>query len=185
MYILDAPLARQFSQLPDPGTFPNKLSLVIDSPGTTGSATYYTDGFFSSYGEPMQLAVGFLGSVQIGNMIKIGEPNPSIAPPASGAYDDFGALIANDDDDKYDYRLFATDNGGTHYSNWVTLTEDTNTFVSVGQTINFGSLAGIGFEIRGYRDVDFFHTSVVPAPAAVLLGILGLSVAGIKLRKSA
>jgi hypothetical protein len=34
-------------------------------------------------------------------------------------------------------------------------------------------------------DPDAYHISVVPVPGAVLLGILGLGVAGIKLRKYA
>ena len=44
---------------------------------------------------------------------------------------------------------------------------------------------GFKLEYQGIHGSDNFRISVVPVPAAVILGILGLGIAGIKLRKYA
>ena len=187
MYQLDAPLARQFTQLSAVSTG-NDLYLSIDSPGTAGSTTYVDDGILPDYGETMQLAVGFVGSSLLNNIMTIGTTNPG----GLGAYDGFGAWLANDDDDPWDVQLFVsydglatkTTSGWTTLSGYSPVTGPTMTFLSMG-SIDFSTLTDLGFEVTGPRSVDVFHVSVVPVPAAVLLGLLGLGVAGWKLRRFA
>ena len=62
---------------------------------------------------------------------------------------------------------------------------DLSTITDIGIRIQ-GNMIGLTPGNSDYpSNPDAFHFSVVPVPAAVLLGILGLSVAGIKLRKHA
>lgn len=187
MYTLDYATATQLRQLNVP-TQQNKLQLVIGTPGTVLSPVYFTNGDIPApefYGEVMQMDVGFVGYLQIGQVIQIGLNKPAIA-----GFDSLGAGIANDDDDPWTVQLFATDAGGTHTSGWVTLsgyspvTGPRATFLTV-PSVDFSTLSSLGFEVSGTRPQDVFHISVVPVPAALLLGLLGMTAAGLKLRRFA
>jgi hypothetical protein len=63
-----------------------------------------------------------------------------------------------------------------------------NAYVNIRSTIDFDRIELVSY--GGYGGVSPFafeldNLAVVPVPAAVLLGMLGLSVAGVKLRKFA
>jgi hypothetical protein len=116
-----------------------------------------------------------------------------------GSFDSFELHIANDNDDFWQYKLWVdTDADSVHEyeTEWVPaspgLPSPAKTFLTLdfGGMVDFGSLTGIGFGIQLNRgglpgDGDEFHTSIVPVPGAVLLGVLGLGAAGIRLRKRA
>ncbi len=157
----------------------------------------YISGTWSLYdADSMIYNVGFSGDLkeQSGDglaQLTIGLSSPSLI----GWYNTFELPIANDNDDIWEYRSFVTVGGGSPtYSSWTQLTSDTMTtlIVNLGvNNINFATVTAIGFDIQWDttlnqgRKGDIFSTSVVPVPAAVLLGILGLGVVGWKLRKYA
>jgi len=191
MYILDAPLARQFTRLSAESAI-NKLWLVIDNPGTPGSTAYVNETGVTppDYGDPMHYAVGFVGILAQSDTMMIGTTYSGDI-----GYDSFGAALANDNDDPWKVRLFVSNDDlqtTTTSDDWVTLS---GAYIPGGggvqkafltlEGIDFNTLTHLGFEVEGQRSVDIFHVSVVPVPAAVILGILGLSVAGLKLRKYA
>ena len=166
-------------------------------------------GAYSSFGADMNLEVGFTGNLvdngggdsaiaQIGLVNLVTPPGgaPTYSPLGlSGLYDSFLLPISNDDDDIWRYQAYVTVGNTltpTYVSSWTTLTPETETELLVSfSEIDFSTVTGIGFEIEwkpsinGYKGSDEYHTSVVPTPTAVLLGILGLGAVGIKLRKYA
>ena len=107
--------------------------------------------------------------------------------------------IANDNGDTWQYQAYVTNGTGTnattaYSSGWATLPMDTATALFVPWDINaFTATSSVGFIIQWNQSIpanltklgDKFATSVVPVPAAVILGMLGLGVAGLKLRKYA
>lgn len=184
-FILDVPTARQFTQLNTINQY-NELHLVIDYSGVPGSATYVDDGYFGTpadYGDtPMQFSVGFAGHIVKGNVIWIGK-----AVDGLGDADSFGIDIANDNDDAYTYHAWVSyDNLATRsVGAGVIILPDFSSFVSV-PVAPTAAVTHIGFDLELVnRPSDDFHTSVVPVPAAVLLGFLGLGAAGLKLRRFA
>lgn len=182
MYVLDPSVAHQFTQINAP-TASNKLQLGIDWPGTASGTAFLTNGDFAPpadvYGVTMQLNVGFVGYLGGGQVITIG------ASPTLAGFDSFGASIANDDDDPWTVQLYAIDGGGTHTSGWIALGSNSQTFLTV-PSVDFSTLSGLGFEVKGERfPADNFNVSVVPVPAALILGLLGMGAAGLKLRRFA
>jgi hypothetical protein len=175
------------------------LGLVIDkSPGTI----WYTDGSLgSAYGHAMQGAVGFVGTLGDGPdpgppdfaTMLIGTNYSGSTVSVSGTYDKYQAFIANDNDDPWTVAVYLDDGSGLQFGTWQTLTPGTSAWstLNLGSAVDFSTLTDIGIAIRGDfstgspSNPDIFHVSVVPVPAAVLLGILGLGVAGLKLRKHA
>ena len=107
--------------------------------------------------------------------------------------------IANDNGDTWQYKAYVT--AGTDVTtntvestSWLTLDQDSAGAVWVGYDSSaFTQSSSLGFMIRWDQSIpanlnktgDQFATSVVPVPAAVILGMLGLGVAGLKLRKFA
>ena len=150
-----------------------------------------------SYGDGMYYDVGFRGT--LGDAV-FGAPFPSVDIGAAadtggvltalqklGEFTDYGLYIANDNDDTWEYKLYADFGATSHRSAaWTSLTQDTQTHLTLSfPKTDFAGLTDIGFQIRATKDTDVFHTSVVPVPGAILLGILGLTVVGVKLRKYA
>jgi hypothetical protein len=103
--------------------------------------------------------------------------------------------IANDNHDVWQYRAYVTDGSNTAYSNggsWTTIDAGTAQGLLVPYDFTaFTATSSLGFEIRWNSSLnnnetgDQFATSVVPVPAAVILGVLGLGVVGWKLRRFA
>ena len=203
IYNLDATAARQFTQQ-STNSVNYTLDLVIDNPGTVGSTTYLEANSFNGadnnvatndtfYGSNMLYAVGFAGSLtQTTNPgmadpeLWIGKAIAAISPEV-GTTDTLSIAISNDNDDKYVYTAwYSTDS----MSSIVQGADLTLTGKNQGiATVTLGATApthfGFSIELVSGDVPDSFHTSIVPVPGAVLLGILGLSAAGIKLRKYA
>ena len=152
----------------------------------------------------MSGAVGFVGTFtdfDAGNDIVRAEINSGGAPGiAAGAFDGVTSYFQNDNDDIWKVELFYTTvAAGTVVSPQVTLMGGGGAAYLTAPdpgglgALNPASITNIGIRVEGLMsgaggnpsNPDAFHISVVPVPAAVLLGMLGLSVAGIKLRKFA
>jgi hypothetical protein len=172
-------------------------SMPSNSP-TTNNTTYNGGG-------PMQEEVGFFGGLDDTSgdgyaWVKMGDPDADLNLDLS-AYTDYLLYVANDDQDKWDVALHLTAGGTEYTSAWTELAPVSDydlvlNFASAGiPTADLDDITDIGFYIRGHligpgtagypSDPDFYHISVVPVPAAVLLGLLGLGVAGWKLRRFA
>ena len=189
-YFLDAPTARTFTELslPTPGI---ALQLVIDNPGLAVSPVHLNNGWIDPdgalpglYGETMQLEVGFAGHI---TGILAGDNVLSIGTAGGLAgFDSLVIPIANDNDDVYRYHAWVS------YDNMANMVQGALLDL-IGDTTGTVSVAvvpgvthyGFDVDLLGPSSSDDFHTSVVPVPAAVLLGVLGLGVAGLKLRKYA
>jgi hypothetical protein len=150
------------------------------------------------YGEDLGYLVGFFGGLDDKDdddmaWVKWGNGGSELNLDLSG-YDGISVPFSNDNDDITSVALYFTANGTTYTSSYVELDEDekqtlTWVFSSIPDT---DDIDDIGFYIKDDflggdypSDPDAYHISVVPVPGAVLLGILGLGVAGIKLRKYA
>ena len=174
----------------------NILKYVGYNPGTIAE---YIAGVETDYYETMIYEIGFAGNLQsnLGGdgtaTVMIGLANSATElgyVPTS--MDSFSLAISNDNAQDWQYKLYVQSNTGTGYTEsagWTTITGHSTAYLTLDLTgFSFGSgLDDIGFIVKlpsGSLD-DTFHTSVVPVPAAILLGILGLGVAGIKLRKYA
>jgi hypothetical protein len=110
----------------------------------------------------------------------------------TGVYDDGFALpLANDNGDVWRYRAFYILEDSIVYSSQAVLNPDTSTTLYIPGSLDLSDLYGIGFEIQWVtadndgKTGDQYSTSVVPVPGAILLGLLGMSAAGIKLRRFA
>ena len=195
-YFLDEPTARSFTELTVTSVPPNPpgtatLQLVIDNPGLALSPVYLNIGWIDPdgplpglYGETMQLEVAFAG-----HMIGIQPGDYVLSIGTAGGLAGFDSLvipIANDNDDVYRYHAFVSYNNmfTTVQGPALDLAEDTKGTVSVAVGAGVTHF-GFDIDLLGPSSSDDFHTSVVPVPAAVILGILGLGVAGLKLRKYA
>jgi hypothetical protein len=201
-YYMDAATAAGMRQLSISSGDIGTLYYVGYNPGILANRTF---GTYSSYGSTMFLDVGFTGNLVDDNqsdsaIARIGLINldgwgNALSLGLSGIYDSFRLPISNDNDDVWRYQAYVTVGNTTiptYVSGWTTLIEDTQTslLVSFGGNLDFSTVTGIGFEIEwkpslNDRDSDEYHTSVVPAPAAVILAILGLGAVGLKLRKYA
>jgi hypothetical protein len=188
MYELDYSTATQFTQL-NTANSGNQLYLVIDSPGDAppASTIYWTHdiSLYDEYGPDMQLEVGFVGQLVDSEVMTIGLAGSLPAPPTDGSYDQFGAYFANDDDDDWEVSIYVTTDVDTYASVFTGIAPGSQMFLST--PIFSGTVEEFGFEVNyaGGQGSDNFHISVVPVPGAVLLGMLGLAVAGVKLRKLA
>lgn len=171
----------------------------LNSP-TTNPALY------GGYLGMMQGAVGFYGNLEDGAdgdnfaSVKWGDPGANLALDLS-SYTGYELFIANDNQSQWDVALHLTA-GGVEYNTTAAYT----TVLPSGSTVllldfaaasipgtDWDDVSDIGFYVRGQMsgasgyptNPDGYHVSVVPVPAAVLLGLLGLSAAGLKLRRFA
>jgi hypothetical protein len=161
------------------------------------------NGVYNDYG-PMQEEVGFFGSLDDKDgddyaWVKMGDPGANLSLDLSN-YSDYWLPVANDDQDKWEVRLFLTTAGDIpveHVSNWFELNPvaDYDLVWDISGISGLNNVVDIGFYVRGHligpgtagfpSDPDAYHISVVPVPAAAILGLLGLGVAGWRLRRFA
>jgi hypothetical protein len=117
-------------------------------------------------------------------------------------FDTYTLYIENDNNSEWSVNIFLNtgyvDQGETNnwYQNgWTVLLPGQSVTLSIDLTsvANLNHVTNIGFQVGGDltnlsgnpSDPDIYHISVVPVPAALLLGMLGLSAAGFKLRRFA
>lgn len=175
-----------------------------------GTLTIY-DGYDADYG-PMSGLVGFEGGVlrdQDGSSATDFDVTAMVFGDISGlgltgSSDGISSYFENDNDNLYSVQLFYVDGsissggvitGSEYNSSWVELAgyggsailtvDNVGMDLSTMDYLGFRVLAeinkGTGYPTQG----DSFHISMTPIPTAVILGILGLGVVGIKLRKYA
>jgi len=194
MYTMDVATAAQLDAVSfsDAGN----MFYIGYNPGLLVDRIAYAD---PSYGADMEYAVGFAGRLLItGAGQQFASVNIGLdgATPLAGTYDGFFLPLSNDDQQTWEYKLYVNTTGPDFLSpTWTSLAGGTtaNMVLPFGGNVNFNTLTDIGFIVqfnkattgRGTNDSDDFHVSVVPVPAAVLLGVLGLAVAGWKLRRFA
>jgi hypothetical protein len=114
-------------------------------------------------------------------------------------YDGITSYFQNDDQSRWSVQLFYV-SGATEYNSGAfmeLLPVGDSIYLSTGAPVgglDLSTITSIGFRVKGINMggtnpnypsySDDFHISVVPVPAAFLLGLLGLGAAGLKLRKS-
>jgi len=159
---------------------------------------------YGSEGGLMSGAVGFVATFvdfSGDNDAVIAEVSYGGSPGLVGqGFDGITSYFQNDNNSEWTVRLFYSDTSGKYYSSPATTLGPGggDAYLTVNAPGGFTSLdlaniTDIGFEISAVMggafpspsSPDAYHLSLVPVPAAVLLGILGLGVAGLKLRKYA
>lgn len=158
-----------------------------------------------AYGvSPMRGTIGFQGNLadNPGDGDSFAVAEIFVAPPvglSGSGFDGITAFFANDNDDQWQFQLFYVDGATEHASAPVLINGSVaggaqTTYLTASQaagTLDLGDITKIGFRIQtdfGTEGAsDTFHASLVavPVPGAVLLGFLGLSAAGLKLRRYA
>ena len=183
---------------------------ISGPPDTTGSLSIYDGPSNKVFGPggalygaaDMSGEVGFVASFENFDLTPWVEAKISYTgdPGLTGLnYDGVTAYFQNDNNSRWYVQLFYKELGAA--------VETTSSYVPLdgyggsayltaakpGGGLDLSNITDIGFYVKAYMDgvppnpssPDAFHVSVVPVPAAVLLGILGLGVAGLKLRKYA
>jgi hypothetical protein len=160
----------------------------------------------SVYGLPFSGQVGFYGG--LGTAVVGGSAQEKIftsSPGLSGSgYDGVKVNIYNDNNSKWSFQLYYKDDTDApvdpleHVSGWLELNPGGNGSLFIASASGAGALdlsniTELGFRVKGENmgsgDVtypsasDDFHVTLVPVPGAFLLGMLGLGVAGAKLRR--
>jgi len=203
IYEMDTPTARllrdmHWSDTETPTS--NVIKYIGDNPGDLADRIYGSDLFYGS-DEPMIFKVGFSGDLTDYSKDGVADVwiglGTNVSSLPSGTYDSFVLPVANGDNQIWQYKLYAITTGdyGTEdyiSTSWKTLVGGSSANLSLDFVggLDFSTLTDLGLiirlnqsEIHGYS--DNFHTSVVPVPGAILLGLLGMSAAGIKLRRFA
>jgi hypothetical protein len=206
LYEMDIATARQLRDVSwsDTSSFgANILKYVGVKPGDSTVTPDYGIGVYGAT-NPMYYDVGFVGDLTDNTGNSIGGPDGfanvligAAGTPAlttinnlSGSLTIFTMPISNDNDDFWEYKLYVHTATNIYETAWTPINAGNQLTLSVGAGVPFSSITDIGFGVQlnvasQGATSDDFHTSVVPTPAAVLLGVLGLGVAGLKLRKHA
>jgi len=162
----------------------NQLFLVVAAPGTSTVGAPLNLYSLPQYNgaTPMMGQVGFATEGSAGQQTLIGTTNSMPAGTTA-----FALGFRNDDDDTWGVRLYVKDASTTYYSSSspVVLASGAGKGISWSLPVALANVKGWGFELsyQGNDPPDISHMSVVPLPGAVLLGLLGLSAAGIRLRR--
>lgn len=204
MWELDRPTVLQFQTITlAPGDYMDGGLKIYDGPSTlvfgTGGDEYGAAdmsgqvGFVATIGDSSSTDLELYATVTISAGDDAGLTGDTL-------YDGISVYIQNDNDDIWGYQLWYTDADGTHTSlGWEQLAaQGGSTYLTVADPdgllgLDLDDITNIGFNVRGLMvgtggdpsNPDTFHVSLVPVPGAVLLAMLGLSAAGIKLRKFA
>jgi hypothetical protein len=172
-----------------------------DDGGTTVGALTVFDGPSGLYG-PMSGMVGFTAQLWSSDapngtpapgedLIAIAKVYSTLAIPFDEDYDGVISYIENDDEDTWSVQLYYIIDGTEYNSgDFVELVGGQSTYLAINDAFNTEDIDEYGFRVMDNdggnpSQGDAFHISVVPVPGAVLLGMLGLAVAGVKLRKLA
>lgn len=147
------------------------------------------------YAAEMNYAVGFYGNLQTDYQEDIASVYWGLGPNhgLTGEYEGFILPISNDNQQVWEFMAYVVTDAGTFRSNpVVSLTgQQTTTTLALNQAFDFADVLDIGFIVQfnkattgeGTNSSDDYHVSVVPVPAAMLLGLLGLGTAGMRLRR--
>ncbi|MBN1805949.1 MAG: hypothetical protein JW837_11925 [Sedimentisphaerales bacterium] len=161
---------------------------------------------YGGYLGGMQGSVGFYGHLEdLGDGdtyadVQWGNSGSPLNLDLSG-FTGYELFMANDNQSQWEVALYLVA-GGTEYnttSSYVSILPGSATnvvldFSSLGiSALDLADVDDIGFYIRGNMtggeglptNPDGYHISIVPVPGAILLGILGMGIAGLKLRKFA
>lgn len=156
-----------------------------DLPAYTNDADYSAFGVFTAPGSAYgSLTLGGLvgyRAAEVGdagtlNWVGVGKGGMDLT-----GYDAFALRIFNDNNQGWEYRLFASDGSLTNYNDsWTTLAPGGEVALSVDLDGLDLTDVTVGFQVGRSDSPDTFHTSVapVPAPGAMLLGSLGLGIVG-------
>lgn len=160
--------------------------LSFDSP-------VYMDGFVEFDGattDPVEYEMDMLGDVGLMGFVKRGY-SMTVGATAEelgltgGSYDGYQLFVANDNDDPWQVTLYV--DGLESLASVNLLPGESGTLAwNFGEELTLAENTFIGLTLQsGISRTDYFHMSVsaVPVPAAVVIGMLGLGVAGLKLRK--
>ncbi len=161
------------------------LTEVYDNPTGNGVLTGVTDVLANYNGMTSMLGqVGYWGSLAGNSEIWIGDS------PVSGrdlsSYSDYAMTVHNDDDDNWKLKLFVWPDAGdistAVFSSEVNLSQGQSASLSMNLSgiIGLGSVDHTGLVIINAKSSsDNFHTSAtIPAPGAVILGSMGVSLVG-------
>jgi hypothetical protein len=164
------------------GTLANGTPFSND--GGALSPPIYSGEFFTSstYGAP--LAQGSVGLVAcgVGDNDSLEYVSLALSGVDLASYDSYAVVLGNDNDDPWQYRLFADDGDDTVLGAWTSISPNGET---QPLSIDISGLDGtglVGFQIGSSLREDCFHTSVgpalgpgaiIPAPGALLLAGLG------------
>ena len=192
MYTMDATTAADMRLITVGAGDLGTLTYVGYNPGGAGDWVFGSQTEYGAGAGNMTYAVGFSGNLYDNDASRYATLALGLTDPGlSGTYDGFELPIANDDDDVWNYRAYVTTAGGTTYSPWtagVVPGSNQNLLVST-PGLDYGTVTGIGFELQWDRLLnegasgDDYSVSVVPVPAALLLGLFGLGTASLKLRR--
>jgi hypothetical protein len=162
------------------------LTLVTTDPIAYNSGEMMGQVGFTGWLDSEDNAADYLATIQIYENSNAG---------LSGTYSDgIKGFFANDNNSKWSVQMYYYI-GTTPYTsgNFVELSPGNSTYLTISDAVILNNITEIGFRIMGNMtnlngnpsNQDFFHMSVVPVPGALLLGMLGLGITGLKLRKYA